>query len=222
MNIKLILSDKRLSDEKFKKMASYLISKFSSNPEHYSHVVFPTRLTAASLNNGTDLNGIFKETKLPIIIITILVIVLAISLGSLLVISLAYSVSICNICKRSKECTEKQKKKFSMQPDIGKEADLKPIKEFDDEETEETEDNISDSNHGIEIGEDELNEKSPMTEKGYLQGHNRPSKIISNAEIVQAQKNMVSRSFRKESNGSDKSAAIFIGRLITVILTQSS
>ena len=100
VNIKLILSDKRLSDEKFKKMASYLISKFSSNPEHYSHVVFPARLTAASLNNGTDLNGIFKETKLPIIIITILVIVLAISLGSLLVISLAYSVSICNICKR--------------------------------------------------------------------------------------------------------------------------
>lgn len=249
VNIKLVLN-KNLPDEKYQKLQMLLVQRFSSAAEKYLHVVFPTKLTAAGSNNVTTLNTLFKETRMPVVIITILIVVLVISLGSLFVISLAYSMSICKICPCVEDLSGKSKKKrkqqnqlqtYTIAPGIdGLHEGLNPMKEFDDEETEETEDNISDSNHGMD-GEDLLNERSPMNEKcvvGSLQRGSKSPVVCSSGEcehefcllerkrqkvvqqVVQQQQKMTmmgSSSFRKESNMSDKSGSVFIGNYLTML-----
>jgi len=138
--IKMILN-RNLTTGELQQLQAYLIQKFSSTPEVYLQVI--QREEQASITRLEKIRRLLIETDLPILIISVLSIVLVLSLGSLFIISIAYSVSICRIfkCRRTEDKYEIAKKRGI--------EDGGNLKEFDDqgtEETEETEDDESDSN----------------------------------------------------------------------------
>ncbi len=192
--IKMILN-KNLTVSELQQLQAYLIQKFSSKPDIYLQMI----QQRTSMSQLEKIRRILIETDLPILIISVLSIVLILSLGSLFIVSIVYSVSICKMFK----CHLKpDRKKYEISKKNQAINDSGNLKDFDDEgteETEETEDDGSDLNESHNINNNNIIGGSVRRVKMKLSGSHQRSK-------EQLHEKLLSSLICKQQNNSNQPA----------------
>ena len=156
INIKLVLIDNQMRENKLFEIKNHLIEKYSSKPNFY----LTSKNTDSNLTKQNSLdstgNQIVKKKTFqsllpnihpPLVIVSILIFVLVLTVVSLFIISIVYSVSVCKIfnCKvndsfkneKIKESTENKKQAVK---DVKVLNDKKEISNDEDEDEDEDDD----------------------------------------------------------------------------------
>lgn len=110
LNLKLIFINNKLTTDKLTSIENYLIEKYSNHPNYYlTSKNFEFNLTKLNNKNtfehskeklkGKNFQEFFSTIHPPLIIVSILILVLLLTVISLFIMSIIYSVSVCKYFK---------------------------------------------------------------------------------------------------------------------------